>query len=98
MKLNLGEENDVVIYYGKEGETSEEKFEYDAAKIFSPVGQERSFTESCPKELRKDKPGATRCRKKCTEKRLQLGSDVNVSYFFNVDDFSSSKFLVGDFL
>ena len=76
--LKLGEENDLLIYYRKEGEVKEDEYEYDEAKIFSPSGLEKSFPGTCPKETRKDKDGGSRCRKKCTEKRLQIGSNNNV--------------------
>ena len=71
LALNLGVENDLLIYYNKEGDVSEKEYEYDEAKIFSPAGQEVSFTGKCQKE--------TRSRKKCAQKRLQLGSENNVS-------------------
>ena len=78
--LKLGEENDLLIYYRKEGEYKEilEEYQYDEAMIFSSSGREKSFKESCPKETRKDKEGVSRCKKKCTEKRLQLGANNNV--------------------
>ena len=73
LALDLGVENDLVIYYNKEGNVADDVYEYDEAKIFTPAGQEVSFSGTCPKE--------TRSRKKCAQKRLQLGSDNNVIYF-----------------
>ncbi|CAG5106917.1 Oidioi.mRNA.OKI2018_I69.chr1.g3059.t1.cds [Oikopleura dioica] len=94
--LKLGEENDLLIYYRKEGEYKEilEEYQYDEAMIFSSSGLEKPFTESCPKETRKDKEGASRCKKKCTEKRLQLGANNNSLTFSKLELF---KPVVSDF-
>ncbi|CBY32694.1 unnamed protein product, partial [Oikopleura dioica] len=83
LALNLGVENDLVIYYNKEGNVADDVYEYDEAKIFTPAGQEVSFSGTCPKE--------TRSRKKCAQKRLQLGSDNNSVSFSKFELFKPAE-------
>ncbi|CBY13867.1 unnamed protein product [Oikopleura dioica] len=83
LALDLGVENDLVIYYNKEGNVADDEYEYDEAKIFTPAGQEVSFSGTCPKE--------TRSRKKCAQKRLQLGSDNNSVSFSKFELFKPAE-------